>query len=110
MSLWNEWVGSVLVTLGVIVTLIAAIGLIRMPDVFSRMHASSKPQMLGILLMMGGCTIHFWSGTWVIIGSLVLALQILTVSTGSHMQAYAAYLNENPTPTPPQQRIKPDHG
>ncbi|MGK2855553.1 MAG: cation:proton antiporter, partial [Microbacteriaceae bacterium] len=43
---------SVLVLSGSALALTAAIGVVRFPDTLSRMHAASKPQVLGLLLVL----------------------------------------------------------
>ncbi|MDJ0842029.1 MAG: monovalent cation/H(+) antiporter subunit G [Acidobacteriota bacterium] len=37
--------------LGALITLLAAVGLLRFPDLFSRMHAASKSASLGVILL-----------------------------------------------------------
>ena len=49
--------GSVMILIGAGFTLTAAIGLVRLPDVLNRMHAASKPQTLGFLLLCGGLAV-----------------------------------------------------
>ncbi len=39
---------------GAFLCLTAGLGLVRFPDVLSRMHAGTKPQVLGVLLVMVG--------------------------------------------------------
>ena len=47
---------AVLVLSGSALALTAAIGVVRFPDTLSRMHAASKPQVLGLLLVLAGGT------------------------------------------------------
>ena len=49
-----DTIGAALLMLGSFLTLAAAIGMLRFPDLLSRLHAASKPQSLGIALMMAG--------------------------------------------------------
>jgi len=49
---------SVLVLSGSALALTAAIGVVRFPDTLSRMHAASKPQVLGLLLVLAGAAIR----------------------------------------------------
>lgn len=39
---------------GALLTVLGAIGLVRFPDILSRLHAAAKPQTLGILLVLAG--------------------------------------------------------
>ena len=47
-------VGGVLMLVGSLLSLVAAIGLVRFPDVLTRMHAATKPQTMGLVLMAIG--------------------------------------------------------
>lgn len=49
---------SVLVLCGSVLALTAAIGVVRFPDTLSRMHAATKPQVLGLLLVLIGAAIR----------------------------------------------------
>ncbi|MGB3356506.1 MAG: monovalent cation/H(+) antiporter subunit G [Mycobacterium sp.] len=49
---------SVLILSGSALALTAAIGVLRFPDTLSRMHAATKPQVLGLLLVLAGAAIR----------------------------------------------------
>lgn len=49
---------AVLILSGSALALTAAIGVVRFPDTLSRMHAASKPQVLGLLLVLAGAAIR----------------------------------------------------
>ncbi|AMO63389.1 monovalent cation/proton antiporter subunit MnhG/PhaG [Mycolicibacterium phlei] len=49
---------AVLVLGGSTLALTAAIGVVRFPDTLTRMHAASKPQVLGLLLVLAGAAIQ----------------------------------------------------
>jgi multicomponent Na+:H+ antiporter subunit G len=51
-------VSGVLVLGGSALALTAAIGVVRFPDTLSRMHAASKPQVLGLLLVLAGAALR----------------------------------------------------
>lgn len=51
-------VASVLILSGSALALTAAIGVLRFPDTLSRMHAATKPQVLGLLLVLAGAAIR----------------------------------------------------
>jgi multicomponent Na+:H+ antiporter subunit G len=53
-----DFVSAVLVLGGSALALTAAIGIVRFPDTLSRMHAASKPQVLGLLLVLAGAAIR----------------------------------------------------
>ena len=76
---------------GAFLCLTAGVGLLRFPDVLSRMHAGTKPQVLGVLLVMVGAAIrlHGWSATWMLL--LVAVFQMLTAPVAAHMVGRAGY-------------------
>lgn len=49
---------AVLVLGGAVLALTAAIGVVRFGDTLSRMHSSTKPQVLGLLLVLAGAAIR----------------------------------------------------
>lgn len=84
-------VAVVLMLLGAFLCLTAGLGLLRFPDVLTRMHAGTKPQVLGVLLIMVGAAIRLqgWSATWMLL--LVAAFQMLTAPVSAHMISRVAY-------------------
>jgi multicomponent Na+:H+ antiporter subunit G len=76
---------------GAFLCLTAGVGLVRFPDVLSRMHAGTKPQVLGVLLVMvgGAIRLHGLSATWMLL--LVAAFQLLTAPVSAHMISRVAY-------------------
>ena len=87
----DDWIAVVLLLLGAFLCLTAGLGLLRFPDVLTRMHAGTKPQVLGILLIMIGGAIRLegWSATWMLL--LVAAFQLLTAPISAHMISRVAY-------------------
>jgi multicomponent Na+:H+ antiporter subunit G len=87
----RDVVAVVLVLAGAFLCLTAGLGLVRFPDVLTRMHAGTKPQVLGILLIMIGGAIRLegWSATWMLL--LVAAFQLLTAPVSAHMISRVAY-------------------
>ena len=53
-----DMVTAVLVLGGSTLALTAAIGVVRFPDTLTRMHAATKPQVLGLLLVLAGAAIR----------------------------------------------------
>jgi multicomponent Na+:H+ antiporter subunit G len=82
---------AVLVLLGSALALTAAIGVLRFPDTLTRMHAATKPQVLGLLLVLGGATIRL-SGN-VDVGMLVLTAMftLITAPVVAHRVGQLAY-------------------
>ena len=87
----TDLLAVVLILLGAALCLTAGLGLLRFPDVLTRMHAGTKPQVLGVLLIMVGAGIRLqgWSATWMLL--LVAAFQMLTAPVSAHMISRVAY-------------------
>ena len=84
--------GGVLLILGAIFTLLAAIGVIRLPDLYTRMHAASKAGAVGgglILLAVALVSMDAAVALRAVIGVLFL---LLTTPISAHLLARASYL------------------
>ncbi|MEX3610655.1 monovalent cation/H(+) antiporter subunit G [Rothia sp. LK2588] len=81
--------------LGCIMSLGAAIGLIRFPDLLSRLHAGTKPQVFGLTLLLLG--VGFAARDWAIWPLLlvILLLQLLTIPISAHMMGRSGYRNKH---------------
>ena len=84
-------VSSVLLLVGVFLALVAAVGLVRLPDVLSRMHAATKPATLGLLLITVGAAMRMQDAGDAVKLLLVAAFQFLTAPVAAHMIGRAAY-------------------
>lgn len=74
-----------------LLSLAAGIGSLRFPDLLSRMHAASKPQLFGLVLVMfavGLQTLH-WGPISTMI--LIVLFQLFTVPVAAHMIGRAGY-------------------
>ncbi len=84
-------VGAVLVVLGALLALAAAIGLLRLPDVLSRMHAATKPQTAGLVLVVIGTALLLRTSVDVWMLLLVGAFQLVTAPVTAHLVGRLAY-------------------
>jgi multicomponent Na+:H+ antiporter subunit G len=82
---------NVLLLTGAVLMLLAALGVLRLPDVYSRMSATSKSATLGVALALLAAAWHF--GTAQVAGqALVTALFVyLTTPIAAHRIARAAW-------------------
>lgn len=87
----NDVIAATLLVLGSLMSLTAAVGLVRFPDVLTRMHAATKPQTVGLLLVLAGIAVHFGSWTVLAMTLLVAAFQLVTAPVAAHMVARSAY-------------------
>lgn len=76
---------GVFLLLGGFFALIAAVGVIRLPDVLTRMHASTKAGVLGSSLILIGCAIflHETDITARVVATILFLM--LTTPIGAHM-------------------------
>ncbi|MGV0713958.1 monovalent cation/H(+) antiporter subunit G [Mycolicibacterium sp. XJ662] len=66
----TDVITAVLILSGSTLALTAAIGIVRFPDTLTRMHSATKPQTLGLLLVLIGAVIRLWGNADV--GMLIL--------------------------------------
>lgn len=83
-------VATLLLT-GCALAVVASVGVVRFPDVLTRMHAATKPQILSIILVLGGAGISLWGS--IDVGMLFLAIVFagLTVPVVAHRVGRQAY-------------------
>ncbi|MEM1298734.1 MAG: monovalent cation/H(+) antiporter subunit G [Pseudomonadota bacterium] len=88
-------IGGICLVLGGFFCLVGALGLNRMPDVFTRMHATSVSDTLGVgLLVVGMATQTDDWLVWVRLGIIVIVLYV-TGAVASHALARAALHDGN---------------
>ena len=86
-----DWLGAVSLVAGALLSLAAAIGVLRFPDTLSRMHAATKPQTFGLLLILLGAVVRL--GDNVDSGMLILAglFALITAPVVAHRIGRLAY-------------------
>jgi multicomponent Na+:H+ antiporter subunit G len=87
---------GVLMLLGGVFCLLGAVGLLRMPDVYTRLQAATKTGTLGVGCLMLGIAIHFGELGVSVRALLVVAFLFLTAPVAGHVIARAAYLVRTP--------------
>lgn len=82
-------VSAVLLIGGSLLALVASVGLLRLGDARSRMHAATKPATLGVVMCGTGAILQFdeWSSITKLV--VVIALQLVTVPIGAHALSHA---------------------
>lgn len=91
---WNRVadVASVVCLLGgSLLAFAAGVGVLRFPDLLARMHAGTKPQVLGLVLVLVGLGLRLRDGgaVWALV--LVAVFQMLTAPVAAHMVGRAGY-------------------
>lgn len=88
----NDILIALFLLLGSFFTLISAIGIIRLPDVYMRMHAITKASSLATIFFLLALMIAHPTGR-IVFGSILLLLFILlTAPISSHFLARVAHL------------------
>lgn len=87
----NEIIVAVLIVAGSLFGAIGALGLVRMPDVLIRMHASTKIGTLATGLIVAGSAVHFGSAEIIIRAVAIILFLLLTAPIAAHMIGRAAY-------------------
>ncbi len=88
-----EVIAGVLILFGTIISLISAIGLVRLPDVYTRSHAASKSSTVGVLFILIGTLLYFLISEGYFSIRLILGIifVFLTAPVGAHVISRAAY-------------------
>lgn len=89
-ELWDVAAALCLVGAGLL-SLSAGVGLLRFRDPLSRLHAATKPQIFGLLLMLLAVAMQQRSLMTLFALAPVFILQSLTAPVSAHMAARAAY-------------------
>ncbi len=87
----REVIAAALILSGCALGLLGGLGVLRLPDVFARMHAATKPPTLGLVLVAFGTMLRVDELADVTLLVLVVLLQFLTSPVGAHLTGRAAY-------------------
>jgi multicomponent Na+:H+ antiporter subunit G len=84
-----ELIGGILVLAGAVFHLSAGLGILRMPDAYTRMQAGTKASTLGNTLVVGG--IAFFHPDWTLKLLILVYFVLMTNPISSHALARAAH-------------------
>lgn len=84
-------VGTALIALGASLTLVAAVGVVRLPDVYSRLHAATKATSLGIAFLLVGVAVRMPEIDVAIKAVVAILLQFATAPVAGHVLARRAH-------------------
>ena len=82
---------AILLLLGAAFMLLAAVGLLRLPDLFLRMSATAKAATLGAALTVVGAAVHFGEAAIVGRAMVVVLFLLLTAPVAAHKIGRAGY-------------------
>ena len=84
-----EYIGFTFILLGVLAFIVSGLGLIRMPDVYTRMHVGTKATTVGtVLVLLGAC---FIEPSWSFKLLLLIVFILLTNPLSSSVIARATH-------------------
>lgn len=87
----RAWLVCVLVSGGTFFALVAAIGILRMPDLYTRMHATSKAGTLGVGFLLAAAAVQHGRLETAAVAVLTIAFIVLTAPVAAHVIVRAAY-------------------
>jgi multicomponent Na+:H+ antiporter subunit G len=88
-------VSGVLVLGGSALALTASIGVVRFPDTLSRMHAATKPQVLGLLFVLAGAAVRLRGNVDVGMIILTAMFTLITAPVVANRVGQLAYREGN---------------
>ncbi|GAA5432315.1 monovalent cation/H(+) antiporter subunit G [Haloarcula japonica] len=86
----TEWAIVVLALVGAFFAGVASIGIVRLPDVYTRAHAASKSDTLGAVLTIAAAALAIQTDLATIKAVFLLVFMFLTNPTAAHAIARAA--------------------
>ena len=91
-----DWISGALVLAGATLALLAGVGVVRMPDIFTRMQASTKASTLGLGCLLTALAIRHPDVSVVMRALSIGAFMMLTTAVSAHVIARAAALTGAP--------------
>ncbi|MEX2627862.1 MAG: monovalent cation/H(+) antiporter subunit G [Ilumatobacteraceae bacterium] len=87
----TDTIAAPLLLTGSALALVAAIGLHRLPDLYARMHAATKPATLGLTLCATAAIVRIDDLGAATTLALAIVLQLFTAPTAAHLLGRAAH-------------------
>ena len=81
----------ILIGAGSLFVMVGGIGVLRLPDIYTRMHAAGVTDTMGAGLMMVGLMVEAGPTLVAVKLGLILIFGLFTSPTATHALAYAAY-------------------
>lgn len=77
--------------LGAFLSLAAGVGLLRFPDAIARMHATTKPQIMGLIFILAAVALQQRRLSTILVLATLLGFQMMTAPISAHMIGRAGY-------------------
>ncbi|MCY3733258.1 MAG: monovalent cation/H(+) antiporter subunit G [Chloroflexi bacterium] len=88
---WSDLAVAACLLAGGLFLFVAGLGILRLPDVLIRMHASTKAGTLGVGLVFTGAALYFGNAAETAIAGLTIIFLLVTAPVAAHAIARAAY-------------------
>ncbi|WP_168626515.1 MULTISPECIES: monovalent cation/H(+) antiporter subunit G [unclassified Cryobacterium] len=82
---------AVFLIVGAFLSFAAGVGLIRFSDAIARMHATTKPQILGLMVILAAIGLQSPNWSTILLLIPILVFQMLTAPIAAHMVGRAGY-------------------
>lgn len=86
-----NWLAVTLMVIGGVFLLISCIGLLRLPDFYTRAHAVGKAETLGSVLVLGGLAVHNGADLTSLKIIFILGVIFITNPTATHALMRSAF-------------------
>ncbi|GAG70830.1 unnamed protein product [marine sediment metagenome] len=87
----TDIIGHILIVIGILFNIVGCIGLVRFPDVYNRLQASTKCVTLGTILLLAGVALVSASGATAAKAIVCAVFILFTSPTAAHAIAKGAY-------------------
>ncbi|MEV0249370.1 monovalent cation/H(+) antiporter subunit G [Nocardia sp. NPDC050712] len=95
MTVVYEVLSAVLILTGALLACTAAIAIVRFPDTLTRMHAATKPQVIGLILILTGTAIELRDDGQAWMLALTALFTMLTAPVIAHLLGRTAYREQS---------------
>jgi len=86
-----QYAAGLLLLAGAVFVLLAAVGVLRLPDLYTRMHAASKAGTVGAGLVLTAIVVVSFDGPVILRAFIGIVFLLLTTPVSAHLLAKAAY-------------------
>lgn len=93
------WLADALVVIGVFGMTVGVYGIVRMPDVYNKLHAASKVVFLGVVLLLAASAVTR-DAEIILRATLIGIFLVLTTPVSAHVVGKAAFLRRYRMQTP----------
>lgn len=90
-----EITAAIMIIAGTFFILVAAIGLLRLPDLMTRIHAATKATSFGLLLILSGLGLYFATWQITVKAILLVAFIYLTAPLAASVIAKSAMVEKD---------------